>query len=542
MMPLPRLPFTFPPRGTVLIAFCVLYLLPGLIGHDPWKGEDAMHFGVVYSMLDGGHWLLPRLAGEIWLDSPPFYHWVAALLAKAFGFLLPLHDAARLASGLFAGIMLICLTGATRRLIGEEAARGAALVTIGCLGLLVHVHDMQPAIAFLAASAALYYGLALLPLHPLRGGAIAGAGLGLAFLAAGLPALIALGPLFVLLPYISSQLRSPQATHSMLVVLAVAAPLILSWPLALYWLHPAAFGTWWSHELAELQTVDNIPLAVWNYLKLLIWFAWPALPLALWTLWKGRRRLREPHLLVPLFSFLLLLGTQSVFFEPRSINVLPLLPPLVLLAAPATLTLRRGAANAFDWFGMMTFTLLAGLIWLGWTAMITGMPYRIARKFARMEPGFVAQFSIPAFAAALALMLAWLWLVVGSPRNPQRGTVHWAAGVTLCWGLLMALWLPWIDHGRSYRPVALSLKKALSANRGCIVGRGLSDTHRATFHYFAGVVTLREGGRGTTSCRLFLAQGTMQKESLPVSGSWRKIWEDHRPNDNNERFRLYVKK
>ena len=159
-----------------------------------------------------------------------------------------------------------------------------------------------------------------------------------------------------------------------------------------------------------------------------------------------------------------------------------------------------------------------------------------------MEPGFVAQFSIPAFAAALALMLAWLWLVVGSPRNPQRGTVHWAAGVTLCWGLLMALWLPWIDHGRSYRPVALSLKKALSANRGCIVGRGLSDTHRATFHYFAGVVTLREGGRGTTSCRLFLAQGTMQKESLPVSGSWRKIWEDHRPNDNNERFRLYVKK
>ena len=93
---LPRLPFAFPPRGTVLIVFCAFYLLPGLIGHDPWKGDDATHFGVAYSMLDGGHWLLPHLAGEVWLDSPPLYHWTAAVLAKVFGLLLPLHDAARL--------------------------------------------------------------------------------------------------------------------------------------------------------------------------------------------------------------------------------------------------------------------------------------------------------------------------------------------------------------------------------------------------------------------------------------------------------------
>ncbi len=541
MMLLPRLPFAFPPRGAALIVFCALYLLPGLIGHDPWKGDDLTHFGVVYSMLEGGSWLLPRLAGEVWLETPPLYHWIAAVLAKGFGLVLPLHDAARLASGLFAGIMIACLAGTARLLIGPEAARGAVLIAIGCLGLLVHVHEAQPAMAFLAAAAATYYGMALMTQHALRGGAVAGAALGLGFLAAGLPALITLAPTLILLPLISSQLRTAQTGRGMLTALAVAVPLTLSWPLALYWLEPTAFSAWWSRELGELQPAPNFLLSLWNFLKLLSWFAWPALPLAAWTLWRERRKLGELRTLIPLTSFIVLLAVQSFYSEPRSLNALLLLPPLLLLAAPATLSLRRGATNALDWFGMMTFTLLASLIWLGWVAMVTGMPRRIANNFARMEPGFVAQFSTPAFAVALALTLAWLWLVFASPRSPQRSTVHWAAGVTLCWGLMMALWMPWIDHGRSYRSVAVSLKAALPTNSACIGGRGLSDSQRAAFHYFAGIKTLRERSRAGAACHLFLAQGTAQKEILPAGKGWRKIWEGHRPSDRNERFRLYVR-
>lgn len=541
-MPLPRLPFAFPPRGVVLIVLCALYLLPGLVVHDPWKGDDATHFGVAYSMFEGGHWLLPSLAGEPWLDTPPLYHWTAALLGWLFGFLLPLHDAARLASGLFAGIMVASLAGAARHLIGQEAARGAALIAIGCLGLLVHVHESQPAITFLAAAAALYYGLALLPLHPLRGGAVAGAALGLGFLAAGLSALITLGPLLMLLPLISPHLRTPQAARGMIAALALAAPLTLSWPLALYWLEPAAFGAWWAHEVTELQAGAQAPRTLWNFIKMLSWFAWPALPLALWTLWRERHRLREPRNLIPLVSFVIFLVVQSAFSEPRSLNALPLLPPLVLLAAPATLSLRRGAANAFDWFGMMTFTLLAGLIWLGWLAMVAGVPPRIANNFARLEPGFVAVFSPAAFAASLGLTFAWLWLIFKSPRSPQRGTAHWAAGVTLCWGLLMALWLPLIDYDRSYRGMTASLKAALPKDAGCIGSRVLGSSQRAAFHYFAGIKTMREGRRAAFTCQLFLVQGAAQKEVLPHGTGWRKIWEGVRPSDRNERFRLYARK
>jgi len=541
-MRLPSLPIAFPPRGAVLAALCALYLLPGLVGHDPWKGDDATHFGVVFSMLEGGHWLLPQLAGEPWLDAPPFYHWVAALLAKTIGLVLPLHDAARLATGLFAGIMIASLWGAALRLVGQEAARGAVLVAIGCLGLLVHVHEIQPAIVHLAAASALYFGLALLPEHPRRGGILAGAALGLGFLAMGLPALITLGPLLVLLPLVSSHLRTPQAARGMLAALAIAALLILSWPLALYLKDPAAGAVWWTRELADLHTSGDIALSLWNFLKLLSWFAWPALPLAAWTLWKERRRLLEPRTLIPLTSFVILLAVQSAFSEPRSINALPLLPPLILLAAPATLSLRRGAANSFDWFGMMLFTLLASLVWLGWVAMTTGVPQRLAKNFARLVPDFTAGFSLAAFAAAVVLTLGWLWLVFTSPRSPQRGTVHWAAGLTVCWGLLMALWLPMIDLDRSYRKVAASIHAALPAGHQCIVGRGLGSTQRASFHYFAGIQTLRESHPAAASCKLYLSQGTTQREIAPPGTGWRKVWEGGRPGDRFERFRLYVRK
>ncbi len=541
-MPLPRrLPFAFPLRGATLAFLCALYILPGLIGHDPWKSDDVTHFGVVYSLLEGGDWLAPRLAGQPWLDAPPLYYWVAAASAKMFGFLLPLHDAARLASGLAVALMLAFLMGACRHLGEPEHAPAAALVAIGCLGLVVHGHEVQPATAFLAAAAATYYGIARLPRHPLRGGAIAGAAIGLGFAAGGLPGLLGLAPLLILLPFVSCQLRTAPAARGLLTALAVAILVAAAWPLALAAREPALLDLWWARERAGLRLVAAWPAALWEYFQLLSWFAWPALPLAAWTLWKERRRLHEPRVLLPLASFLVLLGVQSAFFEPRSLNALPLLPPLILLAVPATTTLRRGAANAFDWFGMMTFTLVAGLIWLGWVAMVAGMPARIARNFAKLEPGFVAQLSWPAFAAAAALSLAWLWLIFRSPRAPLRATAHWAAGMTLTWTLLTALWLPWIEYGKSYRSVAASLKAALPTQSGCVAGRGLGESQRASFHYFAGLVTRPEGSKGAEQCRALLAQGTARADRLPPGAGWRKIWEGHRPGDRVERFRLYVK-
>ena len=38
---------TLPPSGWVLAVLLVAYIFTGLIGHDPWKNDDAITIGVV---------------------------------------------------------------------------------------------------------------------------------------------------------------------------------------------------------------------------------------------------------------------------------------------------------------------------------------------------------------------------------------------------------------------------------------------------------------------------------------------------------------
>jgi 4-amino-4-deoxy-L-arabinose transferase-like glycosyltransferase len=44
--------FLLPRWGLVLL--CLLYILPGLIGRDPWKNDDAAGFGIMWTMAHGG--------------------------------------------------------------------------------------------------------------------------------------------------------------------------------------------------------------------------------------------------------------------------------------------------------------------------------------------------------------------------------------------------------------------------------------------------------------------------------------------------------
>ncbi|MEJ1268526.1 hypothetical protein WDV93_20570 [Pantoea ananatis] len=50
------------------------WLLPGLVGHEPWKPDEAYTFGLIRHIAQSGDWVVPTLAGE------PFYGKAAALL------------------------------------------------------------------------------------------------------------------------------------------------------------------------------------------------------------------------------------------------------------------------------------------------------------------------------------------------------------------------------------------------------------------------------------------------------------------------------
>jgi 4-amino-4-deoxy-L-arabinose transferase-like glycosyltransferase len=525
------------PLAPALFALLVLaYLLPGLVGHDPWKTEDAIGIGIVHQMLEHGRWAVPHLAGEPYLDDGPFHYWVAALIARLSGFVLATHDGARLASGLMMAVVLALVHLTGRELWGKLEGTAAVLVLLGCLGLLVHAHETLGEISMLAGQALAWYGIALAKRAPYRGGWVLGLGLAVAALSKGLPAVIA--PLAVALaaPVVSSAWRRreyfPAVTQAILVLVLLGGG----------WLALAEQGysgfhkAWWHASQAQFAIPRGTALGFWSYI--LVWATWPAWPLAVWTLWDARHRAFDAGTKLLIAAIAAALAVLLFLADPREVYSLPLLLPLSLLAGAGVPSLRRGAANALAWFGAMSAGFLGALVWVGWFAMITGFPHVIARNFTRLEPGHVASFSWIAFIVALACTVSWLWLIATSERTAAfRSVTFWAAGITLLWALAMTLILSWIDYGKSYRQVAQAMKKNIPQATRCVESRGLDEAQRAIFDYRVDVVTRRAERYGDTGCPLLLVQAR-QGDSDNIGPGWKFLWEGRRPRDR-ERYRLY---
>src|SRR4030042_4907382 len=92
-------------------------------------------------MLQSGDGRGPPPAGEPYMDKPPLFYWPAALFAKLFSPLLPLHDGARLASGFYIALTLLFTGLAGRKLYGENRGWAAAIILMGCVGMLVRAHQ-----------------------------------------------------------------------------------------------------------------------------------------------------------------------------------------------------------------------------------------------------------------------------------------------------------------------------------------------------------------------------------------------------------------
>ena len=529
---------SLPPSGWALAVLLVLYIFVGLIGHDPWKHDDAITIGVASDMALNGHWLLPHLAGQPYPDAP-FYYWMAAGFVKLLSWLLPAHDAVRLASGLSTLLALEFILLAARELHGKDFAATAPLILAGSLGFLFHAHEAQPMLAALTAHAAAYWALVLLPRRPKLATPVFGLAVGIAFLANGiLPVLALIPPSLLALAFSNDRRVAARALGS---GFGIAALLSAAWLLPVYLSAPDYLLGFWNNELSGIK---NPPLMLNNlarHLNLLLWYAWPALPLAAWTLWARRRGITQRAIALPALSFLATLSILGGLVEIRSAPALLLLPPLVLLAVPGVAGLRRGAANAFDWFGMVTFTFFAAIVWVVWCAMVFGWPARLAHQAVRIEPGFVGHFNLLAFLFSVLITLAWLWLIVTSPRSPMRGLMHWMSGVILFWMLIAALWMPWIDYGKTYRPVSASLAQALPDRVECIANVNLPDAILAIFAYFDGIKTVPQSSKASTRCNLLLLQGDPKDAKALQTAGWRPLWQGHRPSDRHagEKIHLY---
>jgi 4-amino-4-deoxy-L-arabinose transferase-like glycosyltransferase len=526
-------------RHALVIALCIAWILPGLIGHDPWKPDEAYIFGVVHEILGGGSWIVPALAGEAFLARPPLFHLTAAAGAQFFSSLLPPHDAARLVTGFYMALTFLFCGLAGRELNGDGRGVPAMLLLLGCFGLVVRTHQLIPDVAALAGFAIAYYGFALAPRRAFAGGVWIGTGAGLVFMSLGLPEAAVVAVTAAALPLYSAW-RTRGYAAALAIAFVAAVPWFAIWPTLLYAHSPALFDQWFWQEIVARLSADGAPARLMYYLQILPWYAWPVWPVALWTLWRARATgFATPAILLPLTGFAITLAFLTAGSGARELHALPLLIPLALLATPAVGDLRRGAANAWYWFSVMGFTFFAIVAWFYWMGLELGVPARLHAHLTRLQPGYDPGFRLVPFVLAAGYTIAWFGVLVGLRRNPERSVFAWAAGITMTWALLAVLFVGWVDAGKSYRSMVVSLQQALPGKYQCISSRHLGESQRAMLHYFAGIVTYREEvPERRRRCDLMLVQGHPKTE-VPPPGGWRKIWEGGRPRDRHELYRLY---
>jgi len=562
---LPAAATTALPRW-VLFALCLLYILPGLFGRDPWKTDDAAAFGVMWTMANGGleDWLWPHIVGLPAADKGPLAFWIGAICIKLFGWLLGDALAARIATvGFFLlGTLAVWYTtyllgrrpeAQPLRLAfggqpepsdyGRTLADGALLIYLGCLGLLLHSHSTSTEALQVSMVALMLYGATrLFEAQTIANAAMLGVAIGLAILARGWAVPLVLWAALVILASIRERAL---IWRLVLVSLPTAIAVASVWLIASKIVRPfnsSPFDAWmlWNYRQIGLPTWNSLRFFVKNG----IWAAWPAWPFAGWAVYAWRRQSRAPHITLPLAFFVACALLALLNPRPDEGALLPMLPPLAILAAFGLPTMKRGAINAVDWFSVMTLTTCAAFIWLGWIAKQTGWPAQLAKNAFKLAPGFKPEFSVIAFVVAVLGTLGWFvvvhWRVSRRPSVLWRAVVLSSGGVILCWLLLMTLWLPWINYGKSYAGVARQIADNLPAGRYC-VDTNVGPAQRASFAYFGGVPFARfDGGR----CDYFLLQDNRRnKDDAKMfqrpGEQWRVLWEGRRPSDRAERFRLY---
>ncbi len=529
-----------PAKAVLLGLLCLIWLGTGLVGHDPWKPDDAFSFRMIYSMLHHGDWLVPTLAGEPFLDKPPLYYWTAALSAKLFSPLLPLHDGARLASGFYTALTLLFIGLAGRRLYGENRGWAAAIILIGCLGMLVRAHQMVTDLALLAGCAMMLFGFALSQERHWRAGILIGTGMGIGFMSKGFISPIFFVLIAASLPVLFQNWRTRHYYSSLAIACLFALPWLTIWPFLLYQHSPNLFADWaWTHNIGNwISYAKSGPgKDAFYYLENLPWLAWPALPLGAWVVWKSRKRLAQrDDLQLPLVSFVVMFIALSFSASIAELFALPMLLPITLLATASLSMLKRGAANALDWFGIMTFALLAILMWWGWAGLLLDNNAKITHWLKDFQPGFEPELHTAPFVIAIIATVLWVVMVWRVGRSMRRATLNWTSGITLIWILTMTLWLPWLDSGKSYRDMVLSLKQALPEHHLCIAGEGLGEGQRAMLEYFGNILTQHDYKH---RCDLRLIQGAKLSRPLLDEKRWKKIWDGSRKGDKGEHYRLY---
>ncbi len=127
-------------RAPIIFFACLAVLFSGLFNRDLWTPDEPRVAAISLEMSRTGDLIVPRLAGEPFIEKPPLYFAVSAFFIKFFGSTIGNTNAIRLVTALF-GIGTLWMTFLlSKRLFGRSSGVLAAAVLVTMAGFIENFH------------------------------------------------------------------------------------------------------------------------------------------------------------------------------------------------------------------------------------------------------------------------------------------------------------------------------------------------------------------------------------------------------------------
>ena len=434
------------PARIVLLLAALLFIC-NIWGYDLWAPDEPFFGEGAREMVVDGQWVVTHVNGKVNTHKPPFFFWLIALLSLPFGKVYSLT--ARLPSSL-ASLGTVAMTlRMGRRMSSERTSVLAAFI----LATSYIFWDKARSVQIDAVLCCLIW-VALSAFEAWRAGDLNGRRAGLVFWAAGALAVLAKGPVGLLLPL-----------GIALVTLAVdreigrwrdfaplTGPLLFAaicgaWVVATMLWGPAEYSVWGAlkeHFIDRGLHGMHHAQPWWYYAKVLPpqLLPWTFLvPGALVLAWR-RRDQHDRFLLVTVIFIVLFF---SISTEKRTLYVLPAFPAFALMTARfvgAVLGWEEAPAMSRRW-------VTIGQAFLGGLLTLLGIAAPFAAGRVEEVPAWVLFAMAGIF---LSTGVATLWAAL--KKNLFAAAVLPASGFAVAFLFVAAVVLPMANSFKSSRDFA----------------------------------------------------------------------------------------
>lgn len=482
------------------LILCLLVCLAGVVDRDLWTPDEPRVAAVALEMSRTGDVLMPRLAGEPFVEKPPLYFAVASLFVRAFGPLTGETGAIRLSSAFWGFGVLLATFLLARRLLGRDPS----LLAVALLGTMwgfviecTHWIRVDVALCFFVVASIWAFAEVYLGRRPwfcVPAALFAAC----AFLVKGLvgPGLIGIGWAGLVIPWMIQQRRDGErwGVYVLPHIVGLSASVLLAAAWALAFRSAAGPELWheWliDNHLGRLtgkapQLGHLKPGRPFYYLKTVAVYTLPWLPLVLIWVANVSRRLRDsvrkgsdPRA-ADLFLLVWCIGVtvvMSISRTKRDLYLAPLLPAFAVMCAESiSAGLPRWCRYFFAaWAGTCVFVLAVFTISPIWASLL---PSQTPMEALSLLGTFTARHAVTLLCAAGGIYLL-------------RGRIEFSHRLVCITALLyvglFAVPFKAVDLVKSMERETLAFAQATPrSERPRIAGYRLSETTRACLYYYA---------------------------------------------------------